>query len=62
MLTRDQLLDAVYGRGEVEVLDRTIDAHVRRLRGKLEDVPTARATWRRCGARIPRRAEGAPEP
>ncbi len=39
VLTRDQLLDAVYGRGEVEVLDRTIDAHVRRLRGKLEDDP-----------------------
>jgi DNA-binding response OmpR family regulator len=39
ILTRDQLLDALYGRGESEVLDRTIDAHVRRLRDKLGDDP-----------------------
>lgn len=39
VLSRDQLLDAVYGRGEVEVLDRTIDVHVRRLREKLGDDP-----------------------
>jgi DNA-binding response OmpR family regulator len=39
VLSRDQLLDAVYGRGEVEVLDRTIDVHVRRLRAKLGDDP-----------------------
>ena len=39
VLSRDQLLDAVYGRGEVGVLDRTIDAHVRRLREKLGDDP-----------------------
>jgi DNA-binding response OmpR family regulator len=36
-LTRDQLLDAVYGSGEDEVLDRTIDVHIGRLRDKLGD-------------------------
>ena len=61
VLTRDQLLDAVYGRGEVEVLDRTIDAHVRRLREKLEDDPD-RPALRGDGAgrRVPRRAETHP--
>ena len=39
VLSRDQLLDAVYGRGEVDVLDRTIDVHVRRLREKLGEDP-----------------------
>jgi DNA-binding response OmpR family regulator len=39
VLSRDQLLDAVYGREEVGVMDRTIDAHVRRLREKLGDDP-----------------------
>jgi DNA-binding response OmpR family regulator len=39
VLTRDQLLDSVYGHGEAEVLDRTIDVHVRRLRQKLGDDP-----------------------
>jgi DNA-binding response OmpR family regulator len=37
VLTRDQLLDAVYGRDEAEVLDRTVDVHVGRLRDKLGD-------------------------
>ena len=36
-LTRDQLLDAVYGSDEDEVLDRTIDVHIGRLRDKLGD-------------------------
>jgi DNA-binding response OmpR family regulator len=36
-LTRDQLLDAVYGSGEDDVLDRTIDVHIGRLREKLSD-------------------------
>ena len=36
-LTRDQLLDAVYGSAEDEVLDRTIDVHIGRLREKLDD-------------------------
>ena len=37
VLSRDQLLDAVYGREEAEVLDRTIDVHIGRLRDKLGD-------------------------
>lgn len=37
VLTRDQLLDAVYGRDEAEILDRTVDVHVGRLRDKLGD-------------------------
>jgi DNA-binding response OmpR family regulator len=39
VLSRDQLLDALHGLGEAEVLDRAIDAHVRRLRDKLGDEP-----------------------
>ncbi len=39
VLTRDQLLDALYGRDATDVLDRTIDVHVRRLRDKLGDDP-----------------------
>ena len=39
VLTRDQLLDALYGHEAAEVLDRTIDVHVRRLRDKLDDDP-----------------------
>ncbi|HEU4673915.1 MAG TPA: response regulator transcription factor [Candidatus Limnocylindrales bacterium] len=39
VLTRDRLLDAVYGEDGLEVLDRTIDVHVRRLRDKLGDDP-----------------------
>jgi DNA-binding response OmpR family regulator len=39
VLTREQLLDALHGLGEAEVLDRAIDAHVRRLRDKLNDEP-----------------------
>ncbi len=36
-LTRDQLLDAVYGSDDSDVLDRTIDVHIGRLREKLGD-------------------------
>jgi DNA-binding response OmpR family regulator len=39
VLTRDQLLDAVYGQDSIDVLDRTIDVHIRRLRDKLGDHP-----------------------
>ena len=39
VLSRDQLLDAVYGHEANDVLDRTIDVHVRRLRDKLDDDP-----------------------
>ena len=41
VLSRDQLLDAVYGADQSEVLDRTIDVHIRRLRDKLGDDPEA---------------------
>jgi DNA-binding response OmpR family regulator len=37
VLTRDQLLDALYGRDQADVLDRTIDVHIGRLRDKLGD-------------------------
>jgi DNA-binding response OmpR family regulator len=39
VLTREQLLDAVYGDAGVDLLDRTIDVHVGRLREKLGDDP-----------------------
>jgi two-component system alkaline phosphatase synthesis response regulator PhoP len=39
VLTREQLLDTLHGLGEADVLDRAIDAHIRRLRDKLEDEP-----------------------
>ena len=39
VLSRDQLLDAVHGEDAVEILDRTIDVHIRRLRDKLGDDP-----------------------
>jgi DNA-binding response OmpR family regulator len=39
VLTRDQLLDAVYAPDAPDILDRTIDVHVRRLRDKLGDDP-----------------------
>jgi DNA-binding response OmpR family regulator len=41
VLTRDQLLDAIHGAGEGDVLDRSIDQYVRRLREKLGDDPAA---------------------
>jgi DNA-binding response OmpR family regulator len=37
VLSRDQLLDAVYGDDGTEILDRTIDVHIGRLRDKLGD-------------------------
>jgi len=39
VLTRDQLLDSVWGAEQSEVLDRTVDVHIRRLRDKLGDDP-----------------------
>ena len=39
VLSREQLLDAVYGDEATEILDRTIDVHIRRLRDKLDDDP-----------------------
>jgi DNA-binding response OmpR family regulator len=62
-LTRDQLLDAVYGSDEDEVLDRTIDVHIGRLRDKLgddADEPRYVMTVRGVGYRAaPSRAEAA---
>ncbi len=62
VLTRDQLLDAVYGDGEAFVLDRTIDALVKRLREKLgddADRPRYIATVRGVGYRAVRADVGA---
>ncbi|MBA2382195.1 MAG: response regulator transcription factor [Chloroflexi bacterium] len=59
VLTRDQLLDAVYGQDQSEILDRTVDVHVGRLRDKLgedADRPRYVATVRGVGYRA------APEP
>ncbi|MDZ4869984.1 MAG: response regulator [Alphaproteobacteria bacterium] len=39
VLTRDQLLDRIKGRGADEVFDRSIDTQISRLRRKLEDDP-----------------------
>jgi DNA-binding response OmpR family regulator len=39
VLTRERLIDAVYGEDGLDLLDRTIDVHVRRLRDKLDDDP-----------------------
>jgi DNA-binding response OmpR family regulator len=53
VLTRDQLMDAVYGIDEL-VLDRTIDVHIGRLRDKLGDdaaAPRYVATIRGVGYR-----------
>ncbi|HEX3428570.1 MAG TPA: response regulator transcription factor [Candidatus Limnocylindrales bacterium] len=41
VLSRDQLLDAIWGADQSDVLDRTIDVHIRRLRDKLGDDPNA---------------------
>jgi two-component system phosphate regulon response regulator PhoB len=53
-LSRDQLLDAVYGHDGADVLDRTVDVHVGRLRDKLgddADQPRYVATVRGVGYR-----------
>jgi DNA-binding response OmpR family regulator len=54
VLSRDQLLDAVWGSDQAEVLDRTVDVHIRRLRDKLgddADAPRWVATVRGSGYR-----------
>jgi DNA-binding response OmpR family regulator len=54
VLTRDQLLDAVYGQDEAAILDRTVDVHIGRLRDKLgddADQPKYVATVRGAGYR-----------
>jgi two-component system alkaline phosphatase synthesis response regulator PhoP len=57
VLSRDQLLDAVYGQDQADVLDRTVDVHIGRLRDKLGDdaeVPRYVATVRGVGYRAAR--------
>jgi DNA-binding response OmpR family regulator len=57
VLTRDQLLDAVYGHDQADILDRTVDVHIGRLRDKLgddADTPRYVATVRGVGYRAAR--------
>jgi len=57
VLSREQLLDAVYGQDSSEILDRTIDVHIGRLRDKLSDpadAPRYIATVRGVGYRATR--------
>ena len=54
VISRDGLLDAIYGRDDEVVLDRTIDAHIKRLRTQLgddADEPRFIATVRGAGYR-----------
>lgn len=63
VLTRDQLLDAVYGLDGEAVLERTVDVHIGRLRDKLADTaaePRFVATVRGVGYRAIERAAGEP--
>src|SRR5579862_129529 len=64
VLTRDQLLDAVYGLDAEAVLERTIDVHVGRLRDRLDDTaaePRFITTVRGVGYRATRpQAAGVP--
>jgi DNA-binding response OmpR family regulator len=66
VLSRLQLLDAVYGEAEGDVTDRAIDQYVKRLREKLGDDPaaprfveTVRGTGYRAAGRVTRRRDGA---
>ena len=64
VLSRDQLIDELHGLDGV-VLDRTIDAHVRRLRRKLGDdaeAPRYVATVRGVGYRAATAGGAAPRP
>lgn len=54
IVTREALVDSLYGGGESEVMDRTVDVYIRRLREKLGDDPESPryiATARRAGYR-----------
>jgi DNA-binding response OmpR family regulator len=62
VLTRERLMDAIYGDGEAFVLDRTVDTMVKRLREKLSDnteQPRYIATVRGVGYRAARLDVGA---
>ena len=64
VLTRDRLLDALYGEDEAAVLDRSVDALVKRLRERLGDDaerPRYVATVRGVGYRSAPLGPGAPE-
>ncbi len=55
VLSRELLLDALYGRASGDALDRTIDVHIGRLRDKLDDAaekPRYIATVRSAGYRV----------
>jgi len=39
VFAREQLVNQIYPQNEKEILDRTIDAHIKKLREKIEDVP-----------------------
>ncbi|TMD07770.1 MAG: response regulator transcription factor [Chloroflexi bacterium] len=55
VLSRDVLLDAMYGHAAGDTLDRTIDVHIGRLREKLNDDPERPryiATVRSAGYRV----------
>ena len=57
VLSRDQLLDSVYGHDQADVMDRTVDVHIGRLRDKLgddADQPRYVATVRGVGYRAAR--------
>lgn len=65
VLTRDQLLDAAHGTDADEILDRTIDVHIGRLRHKLDDTAAAPrfiATVRGTGYRAAPLSETARQP
>ena len=40
VFSRQALLDEIYPRGEINVLDRTIDVHIKNLRQKVEMNPS----------------------
>ncbi|ADU29597.1 response regulator transcription factor [Evansella cellulosilytica] len=40
VLSREQLIQQIHPHTDVDILDRTIDAHIKKLREKIEDVPS----------------------
>jgi DNA-binding response OmpR family regulator len=65
VLSRDQLLDAIYGQDQADVLDRTVDVHIGRLRDKLgddADRPRYVATVRGVGYRAAPGGDTEPRP
>jgi DNA-binding response OmpR family regulator len=64
VLSRDRLLDALYGHAEGDVTDRAIDVYVKRIREKLGDDPdapryvaTVRGAGYRAAGPVERRSE-----